>query len=61
MVSATIPAGAMRSEGECLAMAAAMERRAGSCGSPGHSAEFRSIARVWRELCGRAAWQDALA
>ena len=61
MVTATIPAGAMRSEGECLAMAAAMEHRAGTCGSPCHSAEFRSIARSWRDLADQAAWQDALA
>jgi hypothetical protein len=56
VASATEP---MRTEGECLAMAAAMERWAGSCGSPGHRAEFRSIAELWRGLASRAAWQDA--
>jgi len=59
MVAAMTTPGVMRSENECLAMAVAMEQRAGSCGSPGHRAEFLSIAKGWRSLAVQAAWQDA--
>ena len=60
MVAAMTAPGVMRSEDECLAMAVAMEQRAGSCGSAGHRAEFLSVARGWRSLAAQAAWQDAL-
>jgi len=49
----------MRTADECLAMAAAMEGWATSCGSPAHDAEFRSMAALWRGLARRAARQDA--
>jgi hypothetical protein len=49
----------MRTEDECLAKAAEMERQAEQCGSAQVGAEFVYLAMWWRHVASQAAWQDA--
>lgn len=49
----------MRNEEECLAKAAEMERQAQQCDGPAAIAEYRNMARRWRDVARQAAWQDA--
>ena len=48
----------MRTEHQCLAKAADMERRAQECDTPEVSADFLHMAQCWRRVARRAAWQD---
>ena len=49
----------MRTAAECLAMANEMDSRAAQTLVSRQRADFRSMAKRWRSLGRRAAWQDA--
>ena len=49
----------MRTETECLAMAADMERQASLCVAAELKTAFLEMAVGWRDVAHQAAWQDA--
>jgi hypothetical protein len=50
----------MRTEKECLAMAAQLDQRASRCGASAVQASYFAMARTWRWIAEQARWQDAL-
>ncbi len=49
----------MRTADECLAKAADLERSAERCASVSAKADYRDMARRWRDVATQATWQDA--
>jgi hypothetical protein len=49
----------MRSEDECLAEAAEMDRKAEACAMCPSQASYLAMAKAWRWIAQQARWQDA--